>query len=65
MFRKLNLFPSSGEGGEWLRLALSKGPNRVDVSPLTWGRKQIQFLKRCVFQFLEHRQDNAQSLETQ
>jgi hypothetical protein len=29
-FRKLDLFPSSGE---WLRLALSKGPNRVDVSP--------------------------------
>jgi hypothetical protein len=24
---------------QWLRLALSKGPNRVGVSPLTWGRK--------------------------
>jgi hypothetical protein len=33
-----------------LRLALSKGPNWVDVfSPtFTWGRKQIQFLKHCV-----------------
>jgi hypothetical protein len=39
-FRKLDLFPSSGEeGGEdtysagpqWLRLALSKGPNLVGV----------------------------------
>jgi hypothetical protein len=27
----------------------SKGPNKVGVSPpLTWGRKQIQFPKRCV-----------------
>jgi hypothetical protein len=29
--------------------ALSKGPNRVGVSPFTRGRKQIQFSKRCVF----------------
>jgi hypothetical protein len=35
-FRKLDLFPSSGEP---LRLALSYGPNWVGVScPLTWGR---------------------------
>jgi hypothetical protein len=62
-FRKKDLFPSSGEGGEdtysvvqWLRLALSKGPNWVGVfSPFTWGRKQIQFPKRCVFYSLENR----------
>jgi hypothetical protein len=53
---------------QWLRLALSQGPNRVGVSfpvievssvtgteqsrcfhPHTWGRKQIQFPKHCVF----------------
>jgi hypothetical protein len=38
----------------WLRLALSKGPNRVGAfSPFltffTWGRKQIQFPKLRVF----------------
>jgi hypothetical protein len=34
---------------QWLRLALSKGPNWLGVFlPLTWGRKQIQFPKRCV-----------------
>jgi hypothetical protein len=34
---------------QWLRLALSNGPKRVGVyHPLTWGRKQIQFPKRCV-----------------
>jgi hypothetical protein len=32
----------------WLRLALSKGPNRVGISPHTWGRKQIQFPKRTM-----------------
>jgi hypothetical protein len=38
---------------QWLRLTLSKGPNRVGVStPLTWGWKQIQFPKRCVFWYL-------------
>jgi hypothetical protein len=31
---------------QWLRLAISKGPNRVRcLLPLTWGRKQIP--KRC------------------
>jgi hypothetical protein len=36
---------------EWLRLALSKGPNWVGLfSPtFTWGRKHIQFPKRRVF----------------
>jgi hypothetical protein len=35
---------------QWLKLDLSKGPNRVGVSHLlTWWRKQIQFLKRYVF----------------
>jgi hypothetical protein len=35
---------------EWLRLALSKGPNWVGVffPPFTLGRKQIQFPKRRV-----------------
>jgi hypothetical protein len=33
---------------QWLRLALSDGPNRVGVShPVTWVHKQIQFLKCC------------------
>jgi hypothetical protein len=30
----------------WLRLALSKGPNRIGFS-LTWGQKQIQFSLVC------------------
>jgi hypothetical protein len=29
--------------------ALPKGPNRVGVSPLTSGRKDIPFPKVCVF----------------
>jgi hypothetical protein len=34
----------------WTSLALSKWPNQVGVfSPVTWGQKQIQFLKRHVF----------------
>jgi hypothetical protein len=33
-----------------VRLDLSKGSNRVGyLSPLTCGRKQIRFPKRCVF----------------
>jgi hypothetical protein len=39
---------------QWLMLALSKGPSRVGVSSLTWGWKQIQFLKRYVLWFLEY-----------
>jgi hypothetical protein len=31
----------------WLRLGLSKGPNRVGVFPFTWGWEHIQFPKRC------------------
>jgi hypothetical protein len=56
-FRKLDLFPSSGERSlvQWLRLALPKGPNGVDVFPLTRGRKQIQFPKHRVFYSLEYR----------
>jgi hypothetical protein len=39
-----------------LRLAISKGPSWVGVfSPFTWGRKQIQFPRRRVLYFLEHR----------
>jgi hypothetical protein len=60
-FRKLGLRLSSDEGvavtysvgsvRKRLRLALSNGPNRAGVSlPLTWGREQIQFPKRCVLQ---------------
>jgi hypothetical protein len=43
-----------------LRLALFKWHNRVDVShALTWGRKQIQFRKRCVLlRSLEYRSKN-------
>jgi hypothetical protein len=54
------MFPSSGargnaysvgslrKSGRWLWLALSKGPNRVGISPHTWGWHQIQFPKRSV-----------------
>jgi hypothetical protein len=49
---KINLIQVVSEGrGQWLRLALSKGPNWVGVffPPFfTWGRKQIQFPKRRV-----------------
>jgi hypothetical protein len=43
--------PSSCDWDQWLRLALSKGPNWVGVvSPtFTRARKQIQFPKRRVF----------------
>jgi hypothetical protein len=40
---------------QWLRLALSKGRNRVVVFNLSWGRKLIQFPKRCAFYILEYR----------
>jgi hypothetical protein len=40
---------------QWLRLALSKGPNRVSVSPLTWGRKQIRFQNTVFSIFLQYR----------
>jgi hypothetical protein len=40
---------------QWLRSALSKGPNEVGVLPLTWGQKKIQFSKRRVFYFQEYR----------
>jgi hypothetical protein len=43
--RKLDMFPSSGEGSEWIRLALSNGPNRVSVSrPLSedWNRSSFR-----------------------
>jgi hypothetical protein len=39
---------------QWLRLVLSKGPNRAGVFSLTWGWKQVQFLKHCFLWFLEH-----------
>jgi hypothetical protein len=52
-----------GETPTQLRLALSKGPNSVGVSLLTWGREQIQFPKCCVFWFLEYRvMDKVQKL---
>jgi hypothetical protein len=47
-----------------LRLALSKGPNRVDVSPLTWGQEQIQFPKYCVLCFFRIL-DDGQSPKSQ
>jgi hypothetical protein len=56
-FRKLDLFPPSGEGGKTPTLL---GPlERVNfnhwtqqsecIPSPTWGRKQIQFPKRCIF----------------
>jgi cytochrome b561 len=42
---------------QWLRLALSKGPNKVGFSlPLTWRRKQIQFPK-CSLKFFRIPED--------
>jgi hypothetical protein len=51
------LFPSSGIlEVQWLKLAVSKGPNWVGVFSLfTRGRKQIQFPKRRGFYSLEYR----------
>jgi hypothetical protein len=47
---------------QWFRLALSKGPNRVLV--FTWGRKHIQFRKRCVLLFSQNRtMDREQKAE--
>jgi hypothetical protein len=37
----------------WLRIAVSKVPNRVGVSLLTWGPKQIQFLKCMRYEIYE------------
>jgi hypothetical protein len=67
LFRKLDLFPSSGEGkgdiysvGSLRKsyLKLSNGPNKVGVShPFIWGRKQIQFPKQCVILIFSIRGD--------
>jgi hypothetical protein len=38
-----------------LRLAFSKGPDTVGVSPFMWGWKQIQFPKHCVLWVFEYR----------
>jgi hypothetical protein len=50
---------------QWLWLPLSKGPNRVGVSFRTWGRKQIQFPKRCDFSYLEFRTMDKSLAESQ
>jgi hypothetical protein len=71
-FRKLYLFPSSGEwfentysvGSVRIMLDLSKGLNGVDVSHLTWGRKQIQFPK-CFFLKFFKTPNGEQSPDTQ
>jgi hypothetical protein len=43
------LCPLKNTKFRWVRLDLSNGAHRVRVSHLlTWGRKQIQFPKRCV-----------------
>jgi hypothetical protein len=45
-FRKLDLFPSSGEGEGTCSVGALR---KIEInSPFTWGRKQIQFPKRCV-----------------
>jgi hypothetical protein len=63
--RKLDLFPSSGEGREtsdrlgpleWLRLALSKGPNSVGVSiPTPYGVNRTSSHDTVVSSYLEFR----------
>jgi hypothetical protein len=40
--------------GQWLRLALSKGPNWGVSTPFTWGQKQTYFPKRFLW-YLEFR----------
>jgi hypothetical protein len=72
MFRKLDLFPSLGEGREtsillgpleranlnhWtLRLALSKGPNRVGVSLTSPAERKRSSFRNIVFSsYLEYR----------
>jgi hypothetical protein len=68
-FRKLDLFPSSGEGagdtlGRLERACPNHWANWVGGSfPLTWGRKQIRFPKRCVLFF--RIPDDGQSPKTQ
>jgi hypothetical protein len=48
---------------QWLKLALSNWPNWAgDPLPYTWGRKQIQFSKRCVF--LEYQTDKLQKFSS-
>jgi hypothetical protein len=38
--------------GQWLRLSLSMGPNRVGVShPITWGQKQIVSETLCSLEY--------------
>jgi hypothetical protein len=47
---------------KWLRLALSKAPNRVVVfPPRIWGRKQIQLPKRRVLFYFEFPIDGRSS----
>jgi hypothetical protein len=56
-FRKLDLFPSSGEGkgtptllSQYERSNLNHWTQQsMYLPPFAWGRKQIQFPKRCVF----------------
>jgi hypothetical protein len=50
----MDLFPSSGEKGE--KTPTQLGPlERANLNQWTWGRKQIQFPKWCVFKCLEYR----------
>jgi hypothetical protein len=75
-FRKLDTFPSSGEGEEdiysvgplkknhWLRLVLYKGPERVDVSlPSPEEEKRCSFRDVSFYSYLEYRtMDRVQKL---
>jgi hypothetical protein len=62
------LFPTSGilnDYVHWLKLALSKGPNRVGVSIPSPEDGNIQFPNRCIFSYLEFRtMDKVQKCST-
>jgi hypothetical protein len=80
MFRKPDLFPSSGEGGgetptqlgpleianlsHW-SLALSKGPNRVGVSPLPHLRTETDPVSETLCFLVSRILDNGQSPKPQ
>jgi hypothetical protein len=76
MFRKLDLFPSSGVGGktptqlgsldrvQWLRLALSMGPNWVGILPPHLRTETDPASETSCFLFLR-RPDDGETPKTQ
>jgi hypothetical protein len=48
-FRKQNLFPSSGEEFQWVRLGLGRGPNRFQCLPPPHPRTEAYCFRNAVF----------------